>query len=150
MNVAHAVRHVAEFDRTDAGVGFIVAMETALREDLDLHAGGIAKHDGLGDRGGQVAPPLVFHVLTMQRRRKLAKVAVGRNLERDPAEMRGGAPLESDRFLPELGGEKNSVGRAVDDLQPDDARPVIGLLVDVRRYQIGVAEPMYFDHDALP
>ena len=79
LNVAHAMRHVPEFDGTDTGVGFIMSMKAALREDLDLHVGGIAKDNSLGDSGRNVGASLVFHALTMQCCCKLTKVTVGRN-----------------------------------------------------------------------
>ena len=144
------MRHVAEFDRTDADVGFVVTVEAALGENLDLHVGRITKDDRLGDAGREVGAPLVLHAVTLQHRGKFAKVAVGRNLKGDPAEMRSGASLESDRLQAKLGGEKNPIWTAIDDLQPDHARPVIDLPFNVRRDKVGVAEPMHLKHEIFP
>src|ERR1700746_1066053 len=123
FNVAYAMCNMPEFDRTDTDIGFIMGVETALCEYLDLQVGGIPKDNGLSDARRNVGAALVFQALTLQRRRKLPEVAIWRNLKRDPVKMGRGASLKSDCLQSKLRGEKNPIGATVNNLQPDYARP---------------------------
>src|SRR5262249_24627858 len=131
LYVAHTMSNMAKLERTDSDIGFVMGMETTLGEHLDLQVSRIAKRNSLRHGRREVGPPFVGHAFAMQRCCKLAEVAVRRNLESDPVKMGGRASLESDCLQPELGGENNSIGTAVNDLQPNHTRPVIDLFFDI-------------------
>ena len=150
LHVVHAIGHVAELDRHDAGLAHVLLGEVVLGEDLDPGILRDPEDDGVGHAGRDVALALRLDPVLGERMSELAEIAARRDLEGEARERIGATGSSAIASRPCLLAKIARSLFAINQREADDLGVVADLASMSGVISVAVAKPAHCDHSSAP
>src|SRR6516162_7859174 len=150
LHVGNREGDMAELERSYA-VHLMMRAEIApLLEQVDRRPFVVLESQHRSHAGHGIVAQLALDAIGRQRLRKLSKLRVGRDLERQPGARVSIGLVDLDHEQAGLGRQEGAVLLALGQDQAGNVRPIGDLLLDVGRLEGGVTDASWLDHDWTP